>query len=160
MTGSHEDVHPLLRPLLHCFEHANLDLGHWTHGFTPQQMWERPMDLGAVGFHIRHIAGSAERLFTYAQGEMLTDAQLDALRHEADAGATREELLAHLDATLDRIAVAVRQLDAASLTEPRTVGRKRLPTTLAGLLVHIAEHTQRHVGEAIVTAKVVRATAL
>lgn len=158
MSGSHAEVDPLLRPLLHSFDHARLDLAHWTEGMSAEEIWARPFGLGAVGFHIRHIAGSAERLFTYARGEMLTEQQFTYLKEEERvASGSREELLAQLTVTFDWIAAAVRALDPATLGEPRTLGRKRMPTTLAGLLVHIAEHTQRHVGEAIITAKVVRA---
>lgn len=156
MSGSHTEVDPLLRPLLHSIDHVKLDVEKWTEGLTTEQIWARPMGLGSVGFHVRHIAGSADRLFTYARGEMLSEDQMAVLKAEMEGGASREELLAGLRLPLDGIAAAVRVIDVRTLGEPRFVGRKRLPTTLAGLLVHIAEHMMRHVGELIVTVKVVR----
>lgn len=158
ISGSHADVHPLVRPLLHAFDHALLDLGRWTDGMTTEQIWARPMGLGPIGFHLRHITGSTDRLFTYAVGGTLSEAQMQALRTEMEPGAELEALMAEMKSTFERVAQTVRSLGPAALAEPRTVGRKMLPTTLHGLLVHIAEHTMRHVGEAIVTARVVKAT--
>jgi uncharacterized damage-inducible protein DinB len=110
-----------------------------------------------VGWHIRHIAGSTGRLMTYVQGRQLDDAQMAALRAENDAtGPSRSELLAQLDAAFADAGQVVRSLDPAALADPREVGRKRLPTTVIGLLTHIAEHTQRHVGQAISAAKLAR----
>lgn len=106
---------------------------------------------------MRHIAGSIDRLLTYLEGRQLTASQLAALPSEVQPGATREELLAELGAALGRAEKIVRALDPATLADPREVGRKRLPTTVIGLLTHIAEHTQRHVGQAISAAKLVRA---
>lgn len=159
ISGSYAEVDPLVRPLLHCFDHALLDLEKWTEGLTTEQMWARPLGLGAVGFHMKHITGSADRLFTYAGGQMLSEEQMRALRaEETEAGGSREELLGEMRRMFAGIAQKVRALDPATLREARGVGRKQLPTTVHGLLVHIAEHTMRHVGEAIITAKVVKAT--
>lgn len=156
ISGSHAEVDPLLRPILHAFDHARADLVMWTADLTTAQIWARPFGLAAVGFHLRHIARSTERLFTYAQGMPLTEAQLAAASTEMDAGATRDELLADLDNIFERIARQVRELNPGALRETRVVGRLQLPATVAGLLVHIAEHTMRHVGEAIITAKVAK----
>jgi len=87
----------------------------------------------------------------------LDESQLAALRSEMEPGASREELLARVHQALDSAGAAIRGIDPGALAETRVVGRKRLPTTVVGLLVHIAEHTQRHVGQAITTAKIVRA---
>jgi hypothetical protein len=110
-----------------------------------------------VGFQIRHIAGSVDRLMTYLQDRALSEEQMGALRSEHEpAGDTRESLLAAMDRVFHDAETVVRRLDPAVLTEPRTVGRKQLPTTVIGLLTHVAEHTQRHIGEAIITARWVR----
>ncbi|MBS1827647.1 MAG: DinB family protein [Acidobacteria bacterium] len=154
MSGSYAEVNPLLRPLLHAFDHALLDLEHWTANLTQEQLWSTPHNLGSVGFHLRHITGSTDRLFTYAQNEALTETQLQTLNSEKTPGATRDELLAEMRQTFATIAQKVRDLDPATLSEPRFIGRKRLPTTLHSLLVHIAEHTMRHVGQAIITVRV------
>jgi uncharacterized damage-inducible protein DinB len=153
LTGSRRDVHPLLAPTLYSYAQAREDLAHWTAELSDAQIWSRPHGLAPVGFHIRHIAGSVERLTTYLKGEQLTTQQLDALEHEMQPGPGREEMLRALDDSLQRSEQVILALNPATLEHPRAVGRKRLPTTVAGLLVHLAEHTQRHVGEAIITAK-------
>ncbi len=156
MRGPLEGVHPVIQPLLFSFQQAREDLEKWTERLTPEQLWARPLDLGPVGFHVRHAGRAAERLAVYLKGEQLTERQIDELKREMEPGATREELLSDLEDRLRMAETVVRGIDPASWTEPRHVGRKRLPTTVGGLITHIAEHTQRHVGEAIVTAKVVR----
>lgn len=156
MSGTLGEVHAVPRAVLHSFEHAKLDLTACSEGLSPEQLWAADLGVASVGFHLRHIPGSVDRLFTYARGEMLNDAQMSQMRAEGEPGATREQLLADLTTTLDRIAAEVRAIDPATLTEPRTVGRKKLPTSLAGLLIHIAEHTQRHVGQAVTTAAILK----
>jgi len=94
---------------------------------------------------------------TYAEGNPLNDKQTEALQNELSPAATKEELFAELYSALDNSAYRVRCLEATDLEAERTVGRKKLPTTVGGLLVHIAEHTQRHVGQAITTAKILMA---
>lgn len=157
ISGSHQDVSPLLRPLLHAFDHARLDLAQWTEGLTTEEIWSTPHGLGSIGFHLRHIAGSADRLFTYVQGAQLSDAQMAALRSEKETGATRDQLLSEIEQVFSRIAKSVLAIEEKTLPEPRGVGRKQLPTTVHGLLVHMGEHTMRHVGEIIVTVRIVKA---
>lgn len=157
LRGPLEGVHPLLAPILYSFQQAREDLQRWTQGLTKDQLWERPFDSGSVGFHIRHIGGSVARLMSYARGEQLTPSQLGALEREMEPGPGLADLLHELDNQLVEAERLVRKLDPAQMSEPREVGRKRLPTTLGGLLTHIAEHTQRHVGELIVTVKAVKA---
>ena len=156
MRGPLPGVHPMIQPLLFSFQQAREDLERWTDGLATEQLWARLLDLGPVGFHVRHAGRAAERLSVYLKGEQLTEEQLDELKREMEGGASREELLTDLDSRLRIAETVARGLDPQSWTEPRFVGRKHLPTTVGGLITHIAEHTQRHVGEAIVTAKVVR----
>jgi uncharacterized damage-inducible protein DinB len=153
MRGPLPGVHPLVAPLFYSFQMAREDLAKWTEGLTAEQLWASPHGFGSVGFHIRHIGGSTDRLLTYLKGEQLSEAQLAALKQEHEPGATAGDLLAALDAEFAKAEAFVRSLDIHRLTEPRAVGRKRLPTTVIGLIVHIAEHTQRHVGQAISAAK-------
>ena len=157
LTGSRADVHALLAPTLYAYEQARSDVASWTQPLSDAQIWSRPHGLAPVGFQIRHIAGSVERLTTYLKGDQLTAEQLDAMKKEMDQGPGREELLRILGDSLRQSEEAILALDPATLDQPRYVGRKRLPTTVIGLVVHLAEHTQRHVGEAIITAKLVRA---
>ena len=154
MRGPIAGVHPLLTPLLYCFEQAREDLAKHTAGLTPEQIWASPQGFGSVGFHLRHIAGSTDRLMTYLQGRLLNEEQTATLESEQRPdGLSREELLNAMDRVFRGAEAVVRSLDPAVLTEPRTVGRQRLPTTVIGLLSHIGEHTQRHVGQAISAAK-------
>jgi Protein of unknown function (DUF664) len=101
------------------------------------------------------MARSLDRLLTYAEGRSLSEEQMALLRTELDPGTTREGLFAELTAALADAAARVRAIAGTNLEEARSVGKKRLPTTVGGLLVHVADHTQRHVGQAITTAKVV-----
>jgi uncharacterized damage-inducible protein DinB len=74
-----------------------------------------------------------------------------------EPGAKRNELFSELETSLRMSAGRIRALDVAHLNDARTVGKKELPTTLGGLLVHVADHTQRHVGQAVTTSKIVAA---
>ncbi len=156
LRGPLEGVHPLVAPTLHAYMQAREDLAHWTEGLTDAQLWSRPHGLTPVGFQLRHIAGSVERLTTYLRGEQLSSQQLEAARNEMQPGPGRTELLEMVTRSLRDSEQVIRALDPATLTDARAVGRKQLPTTVAGLVVHLAEHTQRHVGELIITAKLAR----
>jgi uncharacterized damage-inducible protein DinB len=154
MRGPIPGVDPLVAPILHSFQQAREDLAKHTEGLTPEQLWASPYGFGSAGFHIRHIAGSTSRLMTYAQGQQLSPEQLSELQDEKrPLGIGRDALLALLDRALSDAEAVVRSIDPSTLAEPRAVGRKMLPTTVIGLLTHIAEHTQRHVGQAISAAK-------
>ena len=157
LRGPLPGIDPLLAPIFYAFQQAREDLARYTESLTDEQLWTSVHGLGPVGFHLRHIAGSTRRLMVYLQGGSLGEAEMDALRGEDSAsGPGRTELLADLDRAFGEAEAVVRSLDAGTLREPRGVGRKRLPTTVIGLLTHIAEHTQRHVGEAIVLARLSR----
>jgi hypothetical protein len=154
LRGPIPGVHPLVAPVLYAFQQAREDLAKFTDGLTAEQLWASPHGFGSAGFHIRHIAGSTDRLMSYVQQRDLTPEQMRALRdEERPLGCPRDELLAILDQALRDAESAVRAIDPATLMEARGVGRKRLPTTVIGLLTHIAEHTQRHVGQAISACK-------
>lgn len=157
LSGPVEGVHPLVAPLIHSFTQVREDAAHWTEGLSVEQLWAEPSGAGSVGFHVRHAGGAAERLCAYLLGKALNEAQVAAAKAEKTGGATRQELLAELNARLDAVEAAVKGLPPGSYTEPRGVGKKLLPTTVMGIIVHITEHTQRHIGEAIVTSKWVRA---
>jgi uncharacterized damage-inducible protein DinB len=153
LRGPIDNVDPLIAPVLYAFQQASEDLSRYTDGLTTSQLWARPHGFGSVGFHIRHIAGSTERLMSYLEERPLTPEQLAALESEHEPGMDRAQVLDELDRSLRNAEAIVRRLVPSTLAEPRFVGRKRLPTTVIGLLTHIAEHTQRHVGQAISAAK-------
>jgi uncharacterized damage-inducible protein DinB len=122
--------------------------------------YARPYGFGSVGFHIRHIAGSTDRLVSYLANRELGPAQIAAVSAEEEPGnQSAEALLAEMERVFRSAEAVVRSIEPARLPEPRWVGRKRLPTTVAGLLTHIAEHTQRHIGQAISAAKLAKAIA-
>ena len=157
LTGTIKETHPLKAALLYSFEHARMDVDRWTEGLTPEQLARRTGDIASVSFHVRHLAGSIDRLLTYAEGRQLSEQQLRELKaEEADLEVPRDQLLASLTQSTRAAEQRVRNLDTADLDAVREVGRKRVPVLLGVLLAHIAEHTQRHVGAAIVTAKLVR----
>jgi hypothetical protein len=115
-----------------------------------------------VGFHVRHATGSLDRLFTYARGESLSAEQRTFLANEAEPGASPPSavvLVEDFERQVERALAQLRATAASTLLEARGVGRLRLPSTVLGLLVHTAEHTQRHVGQIITTAKIVQALA-
>jgi uncharacterized damage-inducible protein DinB len=143
------------RGVLHALELAAEDVAKWCGGLTDAELNERPLGLPPVAFHLRHIARSLDRLLTYAEGGQLSTEQIAALKSEMDGDAKRDEIFAEFAEAMAHSAQRVRELAAVNLDQPRGVGRKQLPTSVGGLLVHVADHTQRHVGQAITTAKVV-----
>lgn len=155
LRGALSDVPAVPRAVLHALELAREDIQHWCGSLTDAEFNVRPAGIAPVAFHVRHIVRSADRLLTYAEGHSLSSAQIAALRGELDAPATRRDVFAEFDATIEEVSARVRALAKVSLEAPRNVGKKQLPTTVGGLLVHVADHTQRHVGQAITTAKVV-----
>lgn len=157
LRGTLTDVPPVLRAVLHALGLAGEDTERFCAGLTDTELHARPFGLAPVAFHLRHIARSIDRLLTYAEGRALSPEQTAALNSELNATSTREDLFSELHQALSAADLRVRAFDSATLEEIRTVGRKQLPTTVAGLLVHIADHTQRHVGQAVTTAKVVLA---
>ena len=158
LRGTLGDSPAIGRAVLHALELAREDLHHWAGSLTDEQLNCSIGGVAPVAFHLRHIARSLDRLLTYAEGTPLSDAQKEALRGELAEGATSSEIFAEFDAALERSAARVRVLCLGDLEQARYVGGKRLPTSLGGLLVHVADHTQRHVGQAITTAKIVAAS--
>jgi uncharacterized damage-inducible protein DinB len=158
LRGPISGLDPLIAPILYAFEQAREELALHTESLTGQQIWATPHGFGSLGFHIRHIAGSTDRLISYLQGQQLSEKQWTTLQAEPEPGASREQLLAGMDSSFRRAETIIRGLHPATLSHPREVGRKRLPTTVIGLLTHIAEHTQRHVGQAISAAKLAAVT--
>lgn len=157
LRGTLTDVSAVPRAVLHALEQAAEDAAKWCAELTDAEIEECPLGLPSVAFHLRHIARSLDRLLTYAEGEQLSGDQMAMLKCEGDAGATRASVLAEFGAAIELSARRVRSFAESDLSQPRGVGRKQLPTTIGGLLVHIADHTQRHVGQAITTAKVLLA---
>jgi len=159
LRGTLTDVAPVQRAVLHALELAKEDLSRWCGDLTDAQLNARPADIAPIAFHLRHICRATDRLLTYAEGNPLTPEQISAMKSELAPDATRDELFAELNESLDKAAARIRAFTVDALNQPRTVGRQQLPTTVAGLVVHVAEHAQRHVGQAITTAKIVTRSA-
>jgi ABC-type uncharacterized transport system substrate-binding protein len=148
----------MVMPAAHALMQAAEDIPMAVSGLTNTQLWALPGGAAAVGFHLRHLAGSIDRLLTYESGEMLSDAQFAEMDAEIeDDGRSAEQLARDAVASIERAIEVMRVTPPGIYLEARGVGRRKLPTTVLGLLVHIAEHTQRHVGGIVATAKVVRA---
>jgi uncharacterized damage-inducible protein DinB len=160
MRGIRVDgISAALQPVAHALLQAVEDLEAAASPLSVEELWARPGGAASAGYHLRHLAGSLDRLTTYARDEALTDAQLAALRAEQEPGASADELLAHVRATVDRALDQLRATPDAALDDPRGVGRARLPSSVRGLLYHAGEHTSRHTGQVITTAKIVRGLA-
>jgi uncharacterized damage-inducible protein DinB len=157
LSGTHTDVPVVARAVLHALELAFNDAKKWTEGLTDLEIHAQPFGLMSVGGQLRHIAGSVDRLLTYAEGHQLSEQQLSALKSEQTGAETLDQLLANLQIALGRAEDRVRAFANADLNAERRVGRKKLPATQGGALIHVAEHTQRHVGQLVTTAKVVKA---
>ena len=156
LRGTYADVPAVGRAVLHAFDLALDDLTKWTDGLTDNQIHAQPLGLTSVAFHLRHIAGSTDRLLTYAEGKQLSEAQLATLKAEKLGDETLAMLLAEVEVAFSNAAERVRVLATADFDTFRGVGRKQLPTSIGGALIHVADHTQRHVGQVVTTAKVLK----
>ena len=154
LRGPIAGVPPLLQPVAHSLMQCREELERLLAGMPAARIW-RSERAASIGFHVLHATGSLDRLFTYARGALLSDAQRQILLQEAqpDPDLAADDLLAGFEAAVTRAIDQLRETDPAALTSERQVGRARLPSTVLGLLFHAAEHTQRHIGQAVTTDK-------
>jgi uncharacterized damage-inducible protein DinB len=157
LRGTHLEVRAVGRAVLHALDLALEDLTKWTAGLTDAEVHSQPLGLPAIAFHLRHIARSTDRLLSYAEGKQLSAEQLTALKAEQAGEETLAVLLAEVEASFSNAAERVRVLATADFDTFRGVGRKQLPTSIGGALIHVADHIQRHVGQVVTTAKVLKA---
>jgi hypothetical protein len=155
LRGTFADLPVLQRALLHSLQLAQEDTAKWCGGLDDRELHLRPFHLPSVAFQLRHIARSLDRFCCYAEGIPLSAEQLAALAGEMDGTGDRDAVLSELAKSIETTQQRLEAIVRRPLDSPVMIGRKRLPTTLAGLLIHAAEHTQRHVGQAITTAKVI-----
>jgi uncharacterized damage-inducible protein DinB len=158
LRGPIDGVPDLLQPVAHALLQVKEESRRRLENFPERLLWTRPAGLASVGFHVQHMAGVVDRLFTYARGASLTPDQLQALAREGQQPAPDgglAQLLSAFDAQVDRAVEQLRATSPNALTDRRAVGRKQLPSTVMGLLFHAAEHVQRHSGQLLVTAKMV-----
>jgi uncharacterized damage-inducible protein DinB len=157
LRGTLTDLPAVPRAVVHALELALEDIEKWCGDLSDAELNARVSGIPSVAFQLIHIGGSMDRLLTYAEGSSLTPEQIAAMKSEIDSVMSGKELFAELRVAFERSMQRIRNLAAVNLEEARTVGRNQLPTSVGGLLVHVADHTQRHVGQAITTAKIVRA---
>jgi hypothetical protein len=155
LRGPIPGVHPLVMPVFFSYAQVREDLRRHTAGISDEQVW-KPVAGQSLGFHLKHLAGSVDRITTYLMGRQLEAGQLSFLKQESQPSGTLVEFLSLVEQGLARSEGELREIDPASLYAARVVGRRALPTTVIGLIVHLAEHTQRHLGQAILIAKLLR----
>ena len=155
LRGTRTDMDAVRRGVIHALELAAEDIARWCEGLSDAEFEMRPLGLASVGFQLRHIARSLDRLLTYAEGQQLSERQLKALKSEMEEAGSREATLMEFAEGIELAVARVLKIAPGSYEDARGVGRKKLPATVGGLLVHCADHTQRHVGQAVTTAKVV-----
>src|SRR4051812_20936858 len=156
LRGEVPGVLPLLQPVAHSLLQVRDEVTRVVAALDVERLWSRPGRAAPIGFHVKHLCGSLDRLLTYARGEALSSSQLAYLTAELDAGEPPVDaatLLASLDASIDRALAHVRTTAAHQLLDARRVGRKALPSTVIGLMFHAAEHATRHAGQIVTTAR-------
>ncbi|MDR7128272.1 putative damage-inducible protein DinB [Algoriphagus sp. 4150] len=149
-----------LQPVVHAILQAQEEIHQLTKDFPSELLWKRPAGMASPGFHLQHITGVLDRMVTYAKAETLAQQQFDYLKNEglANKDLTKEILVGNLDDQITEFLDFLSVLDVNTLPDFRGVGRAQLPSTVGGLLFHAAEHTQRHVGQLLVTVRVLLAT--
>jgi uncharacterized damage-inducible protein DinB len=160
LRGPLNNIPALLQPVAHALLQAKEEIAGLMENFPEELLWEKPAGLASPGFHLQHLAGVLNRLFTYAKSEQLSQQQLKELASEGkpDENAnTIGDLIKIINRQIDEAISQLAKTDETTLTEGRTVGRAQLPSTIIGLYVHAAEHTMRHVGQLLVTVKVLSA---
>ncbi|MVM32665.1 DUF664 domain-containing protein [Spirosoma sp. HMF4905] len=158
LRGPLSDVPALVQPIAHALLQAREEVNALMLDFPEQLLWERPANVASVGFHLQHLTGVLDRLFTYARQEALSPDQLAALAAEGKPNETVSSVQELVNSFHEQVEKAIGQLrttDEQTLTEVRGVGRAQLPSTVIGLLTHAAEHTMRHVGQLSVTVRVI-----
>ncbi|WP_342648261.1 DinB family protein [Mucilaginibacter sp. CSA2-8R] len=159
LRGPLPEVPALLQPVAHALLQAREEINALMADFDEEMLWTKPAELASAGFHLQHLTGVLDRLFTYARGKMLTPEQLNALHQEGKPLSESGQVQILLNNFNRQVDLALEQLTAENseiLTEVRGVGRAQTPSTVIGLYTHAAEHTMRHVGQLLVTVKILQ----
>lgn len=158
LRGPVPGIPALLQPVAHALLQARDEVNGALENFSDDWLWLRPAGSASAGFHLQHLSGVLDRLFTYASGQLLNESQLQYLQTEGkpESGTTVEELLSHFNLQVEKSLAYLAGVDEHSLTAFRGVGRQQIPSTVIGLLFHAAEHTTRHTGQLLVTTAVVK----
>lgn len=157
LRGPVDGVSPALQPVAHALLQALEDVERELAMVEIGEVWTQVYGVATIGFHVRHMAGSLDRLMTYARGEGLSEPQRAALaaekQHTPDVHPIA--LLRELGEAVERALAQVRGTPDDTLDDERRVGRAGLPSTVRGLLVHAGEHCVRHAGQVRTTARIV-----
>lgn len=155
LRGSVKNISPLLQPVAHALLQSRQEINEMMQNFPKEKLWDKPANVASVGFHLQHLTGVLDRLFTYAKNETLTEHQLIYLSNEGKqtGDITLKDLLNNFNAQVDIALKHLSSTNEKTLTDHRNVGRKKLPSTVMGILFHAAEHTMRHTGQLLVTVK-------
>lgn len=158
MRGPINGVPTLLQPVAHALLQVQEDATKYTQNLTGEDIWKTPFGVASIAFHLQHISGVIDRMFTYADNRGLSEEQFAFLKKEGleDRNLSLPILLSDLGQQINTALTYLKNIDSSTLTETRYLGRKRIPTTCIGLLFHAAEHTQRHIGQLLVTARYLR----
>jgi uncharacterized damage-inducible protein DinB len=158
MRGPIAGLAPLLQPVAHAILQAREEVNLMMINFPDELIWEKPAGVASVAFHLQHLSGVLDRLFTYANNQLLNEDQLELLALESDTTQylTVKGLLTRFNNQVNKALTQLKNIDEKTLLEPRGIGRKQIPTNLLGLLFHAAEHTQRHVGQLFVTVRILQ----
>ncbi|GAB3219816.1 DinB family protein [Algoriphagus aestuariicola] len=159
LRGPIAGLSPLLQPVVHSIRQAQEEIHELMKDFPSEMLWEKPAGVACPAFHLQHIAGVMDRMASYAQSQILSEKQFDALKREGlrQEHLTTSILLENLDGQIEHFVRIVTQIDPSTLADFRPVGRAKLPSTVGGLLFHAAEHAQRHLGQLLVTVKMIGA---
>jgi DinB superfamily len=158
LRGPLPGILPALQPVAHALLQAREELNELMHDFPGDLLWIRPAGMASAGFHLQHMTGVLDRLFTYANAQMLSAAQLEWLAAEGktpEMAVSPGELVQLFNRQVDKTIAQIKITPSDSLFETRGVGRAQLPSTVMGLMVHAAEHSMRHLGQLLVTVKIV-----
>lgn len=158
MRGPISGLIPYLQPVAHTILQAREEVNLMMIDFPNELIWERPNGVASVAFHLQHLSGVLDRLFTYANNQILNEEQLELLTLESDSTQflTVKMLLTRFNNQVNKALTQLKNVEEKTLLEPRGIGRKQIPTNQLGLLFHAAEHTQRHVGQLLVTVRMLK----
>lgn len=156
LRGPLDGISPLLQPVAHALLQAREEINDLMKDFPEELLWEKVVGMASPGFHLQHLTGILDRLFTYARAQQLTQQQLTYLSNEGKGGVELSALLGNFNKQVDAAIKQISETNEAALTEARGVGRAQIPSTVIGLMVHAAEHTMRHTGQLLVTVNVLK----
>jgi uncharacterized damage-inducible protein DinB len=156
MRGPIAGLIPLLQPVAQAILQAREEVNIMMIDFPDELIWEKPNGVASVAFHLQHLSGVLDRLFTYSNNQILNEDQLELLALESDDTQylTVKALLTRFNNQVNKALTQLKNIEEKTLLEPRGIGRKQIPTNQLGLLFHAAEHTQSHVGQLLVTVRV------